>query len=72
MIASVTTWNLVNMLLHNIVTLGHYIGPYLSEYAQKNQKKVLVHTYPSGTTIINAFMANNSFSTTPKSILLRF
>jgi hypothetical protein len=47
------------MLVRNIVTLGCYIGPRLSEYAQKNQKKVDVHTYPSGTTVIKAFTANN-------------
>jgi hypothetical protein len=29
-----------NMLLRDDVTLGRYIGPLLSEYAQKNQKKV--------------------------------
>ena len=47
------------MLLRDIVTLGCYIGPRLSEYAQKNQKKVDVHTYPSGTTVIKAFTAND-------------
>jgi hypothetical protein len=50
--------DLANMLLRNIVTLGRYIGPRLSEYAQKNQKKVDVHTYPLGTTVIKAFTAN--------------
>ncbi len=51
--------DLANMLFRNIVTLGCYIGPRLSEYAQKNQKKVYVHTYPSGTTVIKAFTAND-------------
>ncbi len=51
--------DLADMLLRNIVTLGGYIGPRLSEYAQKNQKKVDVHTYPSGTTVIKAFTAND-------------
>ena len=48
-----------NMLLRDVVTLGRYIGPRLSEYAQKTQKKVEVHTYPSGTTVIKAFTAND-------------
>jgi hypothetical protein len=48
-----------NMLLRDVVTLGRYIGPRLSEYAQKNQRKVDVHTYPSGTTVIKAFTAND-------------
>lgn len=48
-----------NMLLRDVVTLGRYIGPRLSEYAQKTQKKVDVHTYPSGTTVIKAFTAND-------------
>ncbi len=28
-----------NMLLRDVVTLGRYIGPRLSEYAQKNQRR---------------------------------
>ena len=49
-----------NALLHDVVTLSRYIGPRLSEYAQKNQKKVDMHTYPSGgTTVIKAFTAND-------------
>ena len=47
------------MLLHDIVTLGRYIGPRFIENAQKNQIKVDVHTYPSRMIIIKAFMANN-------------
>jgi hypothetical protein len=31
----------------------------LSEYAQTTQKKVDHHTYPSGKTVIKAFIANN-------------
>ncbi len=48
-----------NALLHDVVILSHYISPRLSEYAQKNQKKVDVHTYPSGTTVTKAFIAND-------------
>jgi hypothetical protein len=51
----------VNMLLRDVVTLGCYIGPRLSEYAQKNQKTVDVHTYLLGTTVIKAFTANDFF-----------
>jgi hypothetical protein len=59
------------MLLRDIVTLGRYIGPRLSEYAQKNQKKVDVHTYPSGTTVIKAFTANDFiFYDTKKHIIV--
>ncbi len=48
-----------NALLRDVVTFSHYIGPRLSEYAQKNQKKVDMHTYPLGSTVIKAFTANN-------------
>jgi hypothetical protein len=34
------------------VALGRYIGP-------TTQNKVDVHTYPSGTTVVKAFVANN-------------
>jgi len=48
-----------NALLRDVITLSRYIGPRLSEYAQKNQKKVDVHTYPSGSTVIKAFTSND-------------
>jgi hypothetical protein len=35
------------------------IGPRLSEYAQTTQDKVNHHTYPSGKTVIKAFIAND-------------
>jgi hypothetical protein len=41
------------------MALSHYIGPRLSEYAQTTQDKVNHHTYPSGKTVIKAFIANN-------------
>jgi hypothetical protein len=41
------------------VALGHYIGPRLSEYAQTTQDKVDHHTYPSGKTVIKAFITND-------------
>jgi hypothetical protein len=49
----------VSDLLFDVVALGCYIGPCLSEYAQTTQDKVDYHTYPSGTTVIKAFIANN-------------
>ena len=49
----------VSNLLFDIVALGPYIGPCLSEYAQTTQDKVDHHTYPSGKTVIKAFIAND-------------
>jgi hypothetical protein len=49
----------VSDLLFDAVALGRYIGPHLSEYAQTTQDKVDHHTYPSGKTVIKAFIANN-------------
>ena len=49
----------VNNLLFDFVSLGRYIGPRLSEYAQTTQDKVDYHTYPSGTTVIKAFVASD-------------
>jgi hypothetical protein len=46
-------------LLFDVVALGCYIRPGLSEYAQTTQDKVDYHTYPPGTTVIKAFIANN-------------
>jgi hypothetical protein len=49
----------VHNLLFNAVALGRYIEPCLSEYAQTTQEKVYVQTYPSGTTVVKAFVAND-------------
>jgi hypothetical protein len=49
----------VSDLLFDVVTLGRYIGPCLSKYAQTTQDKVNYHTYPSGTTVIKAFIVND-------------
>jgi hypothetical protein len=49
----------VSDLLFNVVALGRYIRPRLSEYAQITQDKVDHHTYPSSKTVIKAFIANN-------------
>jgi hypothetical protein len=49
----------VHNLLFIVAALGCYIGPCLSEYTQTTQGKVDVHTYPSGTTVVEAFVAND-------------
>jgi hypothetical protein len=49
----------VNDLLFDVVALGCYIGPRLSEYAQTTHDKFDHHTYPSSKTVIKAFIANN-------------
>ncbi len=49
----------VHKLLFDFVSLGLYIGPCSSEYAQTTQDKVNYHTYPSGTTVIKAFVASD-------------
>jgi hypothetical protein len=46
-------------LLFDVVALGRYIRPRLSKYAQTTQDKVNHHTYPSGKTVIKAFIAND-------------
>jgi hypothetical protein len=49
----------VSYLLFDVAALGCYIGLCLSKYAQTTQDKVDHHTYPSGKTVIKAFIANN-------------
>jgi hypothetical protein len=49
----------VHNLLFDILALGCYIGPRLSEYAQTTQDKVDYHTYPSGHQVIKAFITND-------------
>ncbi len=49
----------VSDLLFDILALGCYIGPCLSEYAQTTQDKADHHTYPYGKTVIKAFITNN-------------
>ncbi len=57
--ASSKNCDLVNNLLFDFVSLGCYIGPRLSRYAQTTQDKVNYHTYPSGTLVIKAFVASD-------------
>jgi hypothetical protein len=49
----------VSDLLFDVVALGHYIGPCLSEYAQTTQDKNDHHSNPSGKMVIKAFIAND-------------
>jgi hypothetical protein len=49
----------VSALLFDVVALGCYIGPCLSDYAQTTQDKADHHTYLSGKTVIKAFIAND-------------
>jgi hypothetical protein len=49
----------VSDLHFDIVALGRYIGPRLSEYAQTIHDKVDYHTYPSVTTVVKAFIVND-------------
>ena len=51
--------NWVNNLLFDFVSLSRYIGPRLSEYAKTTQDKIDYHTYPSGTTVIKAFVTSD-------------
>ncbi len=60
-----------NNLLFDFVSLGRYIGPRLSEYAQTTQDKVDYHTYPSCTTVIKAFADSDFIFMMVKSTLLR-
>jgi hypothetical protein len=46
-------------LLFDILTLAHFIGSHVSEYAQTTQDKIDYHVYPSGTCVIKAFTAND-------------
>jgi hypothetical protein len=58
--ATASKWeDSVSDFLFDLVALGHYIRPHLSKYAQTTQDKVDYYTYPSGTTVIKAFIAIN-------------
>jgi len=46
-------------LMFNVTCLGCFIGPRVSEYAQKSSKKVDYHKYPSGKNVIKAFTADD-------------
>jgi hypothetical protein len=43
----------------DVTTMGRYLGPCVSEYAQTTDKNVDYHVYPSGKQVIKVFIANN-------------
>ena len=45
--------------LFDVTTIGRYLGPRVSEYAQTTDTKVDYHVYPSGRKVIKAFIAND-------------
>ncbi len=45
--------------LFDLVVMGCYIDPRMSEYAQTTDKSVDYHVYPSGKQVIKAFTAND-------------
>jgi hypothetical protein len=45
--------------LFDLVAIGCYIGPRVSEYTQTSDKNVDYHLYPSGKQVIKAFIASN-------------
>jgi hypothetical protein len=61
----------VSDLLFDVVALSCYIRPCLSKYAQTTQDKVDYHTYPAGTTVIKAFIANNFIFYDDRSVSLK-
>ena len=45
--------------LFDLICVGRFIGPRVSEYAQTSPSKVDYHVYPSGKTVIKAFIADD-------------
>ena len=45
--------------LFDVVCIGWFIGPRVSEYAQRSPLKVDYHVYPSGKKVIKAFTADD-------------
>jgi hypothetical protein len=43
----------------DVTTMGCYLGPRVSEYAQTTDRTVDYHVYPSGKRVIKAFIAND-------------
>ena len=46
-------------MIFNVTCIGRFIGPRAGKYSQTSPNKVDYHTYPSGTTVIKAFTAND-------------
>ncbi len=53
------SWDSKHSTLFDLVMIGCYIGPCLSEYAQTSDKNVDYHVYPSGKQVIKAFFASD-------------
>ena len=49
----------VDNVFFNLLALGRYVGPRLSEYAQKKQSVCDYYTYPSGKKVVQAFTAKD-------------
>jgi hypothetical protein len=63
--------DLVHNLLFDIVAISCFIGPCLNKYVQTSQENVNVHTYPSGNTVVKAFVANNIIFYSKKQRIIR-
>ena len=59
MMADSTSEDSPENVVFNIARFGHIIGPRASEYAQKTQTNVEIHTYPSGKDVIKAFVSDD-------------
>ncbi len=53
------SWDSEHSTLFDLVTIGPYIGPCVSEYAQTSDKNMDYHVYLSGKQVIKAFIASN-------------
>lgn len=49
----------VDSLVANIICLARFVGPRLSEYGNKQQKKITYHTWGSGRTIVRSWIAKD-------------
>ena len=45
-------------LIFDITCLGRFIGPWVSEYAQRSPNRIDYHVYPSGNKVIMAFITD--------------
>ncbi len=51
--------DLEQLTLFDVTTIGRYLGPRVSEYAQTTDTKVDYHVYTSGRNVVKAFIAND-------------
>ncbi len=51
--------NSADSLLLNIVCLARYVGPRVSEYAQKKQNQISYHTWKSGRKVVRSWTQND-------------